>query len=262
MKTAKILGAVDGTGPFNNSTYKAEFKNSFVNKVGNFFVKKTILRGPSADGIKTDSQGKKIANYVKRECNYMSQPTVFLSGYSRGGAAVIHAAKLLARDGIDVEAMFLFDAVERTIAGSNTSKIPKNVKFCYHALRDPKANSRSYFSNTGRNLKDNSYGTCTPRGNTLTGGSTVYLEKTFFGTHGAIGGLPQLDAGKDGFIDETPAVSIQVPHSGLQLGVNLLNAALNKDTTNITPSQNLIAKQDVWTWMQTNIHKHVNKGVA
>jgi len=262
MNETRILGGVDGTGPYSDDVYREEFKNSFVNKVGKLFKKKKMSRGPSVDGIMTDSIGQKIANYIKSETKCVVNPSVFLTGYSRGGAAVIHAAKLLESDGIKIEAMFLFDAVERTVGGANTAKISSNVKYCYHALRDPKANSRSYFSNTGKSLAKETHGSCTPRGDTLVGGGTVYLEKKFFGTHGAIGGVPQTENDKDGYIDETPALANDFIDLRLRLGVGALNAILDQDRTSVSASQNKAATAEVWNWMQINIHKHLNAAKA
>lgn len=64
------------------------------------------------------------------------EPRTFLVGYSRGGAAAIQVANLLAREGKPVEAMFLFDAVDRTLLLSDVDSIPANVKYCAHAVRN------------------------------------------------------------------------------------------------------------------------------
>jgi hypothetical protein len=63
---------------------------------------------------------------------------IFLVGYSRGGSECVFLAHLLQRAGLQVEAMFLFDAVNMTFDLAPYRKIPSNVKVCYHAFRNPK----------------------------------------------------------------------------------------------------------------------------
>lgn len=98
---------------------------------------------------------------------------IFMTGYSRGGAIVIHTARLLQVRGIRVEAMFLFDAVSRN-PNLDAEVIPSNVGRCYHAIRDPRAGSRESFSNCG-----------------LTSEVPGVLTRRFFmTTHGGMGGVP------------------------------------------------------------------------
>ena len=62
---------------------------------------------------------------------------LFLAGHSRGGAAVLFAARALKDEGVTVDAMFLFDAVRRVINSTTDAEVvPANVKRCYHAMRD------------------------------------------------------------------------------------------------------------------------------
>jgi hypothetical protein len=56
---------------------------------------------------------------------FTSKP-LFLAGHSRGGAAVIWVANLLKRDAIEVDGMFLLDAVDRTASLKSVEKIPGN----------------------------------------------------------------------------------------------------------------------------------------
>lgn len=63
---------------------------------------------------------------------------IFLVGYSRGGSECVFLAHLLQRAGLQVEAMFLFDAVNMTVDLRQYKKIPSNVKVCHHAYRNPK----------------------------------------------------------------------------------------------------------------------------
>ena len=113
---------------------------------------------------------------------------LYMTGHSRGGAIVINVARLLARRGIEVEAMFLFDAVARNLA-LDAEVIPANVRHCYHAVRDPRAYSRESFSNCG-----------------MTAANPEALKiRHFLTTHGGMGGCP-FGPGADhttfGLIDE------------------------------------------------------------
>jgi pimeloyl-ACP methyl ester carboxylesterase len=58
---------------------------------------------------------------------------VYLAGHSRGGAAVIAAAQRVRRK---IAAMFLFDAVDRTV-DLDCATISGNVQNVYHAMRNP-----------------------------------------------------------------------------------------------------------------------------
>jgi hypothetical protein len=107
---------------------------------------------------------------------------IFMTGWSRGGAIVIDTAALLKtmkpKDGttIEVEALFLFDAVDRA-RQLDAREIPSNVKNCYHAMRDRKAKSRESFGNCG--LRQES-----PR-------TRLVTLADFYTTHGAMGGVPR-----------------------------------------------------------------------
>jgi hypothetical protein len=99
-----------------------------------------------------------------------------LVGHSRGGMGVIVLAqrlKAVAGDSLPVRFMGLYDAVDRTptlVFGT----IPANVLHVRHAMRSPAAGSRPYFGNTG----------------TMSARAVDYVQRTFHGTHAAIGGDP------------------------------------------------------------------------
>jgi Uncharacterized alpha/beta hydrolase domain (DUF2235) len=74
---------------------------------------------------------------IKKNSALHKQP-LFLAGHSRGGAAVVWVANLLKRDAIEVDGMFLFDAVDRTTSPRwlmSVDRIPANLKFVAHALQ-------------------------------------------------------------------------------------------------------------------------------
>ena len=133
-----MLYIVDGTGAFFEDEYQLDMGNSFcrrLEKQGNGIY----MRGPSIDGLSTFRRGKIVAFKIMaaRVTGTADEP-IFLAGHSRGGAAVIHAAQLLDVVGIKVKAMFLYDAVDRTVdTDIDVSSIPANVASCYHARRYP-----------------------------------------------------------------------------------------------------------------------------
>jgi hypothetical protein len=143
-----------------------------------------------------------------------------MTGHSRGGAIVIHASRLLQKHAIPVEALFLFDAVDRSFV-LEAKRIPSNVRFCYHALRDPAARSRETFGNCGL-LRE--------------GGQPFDGIQHFHTTHGAVGGtgFGPAGAGKSGFIRE----------GGLD------------GTTRVTPAQEQAGKLEVRNWMWGFLRLH------
>jgi hypothetical protein len=144
------------------------------------------MRGPEVDGLDTFDIADKMLQMIMyyhdtgstRTGSMFIDPNnrpkkfddIFLAGHSRGGCAVIYIARKLKEKGINVKAMFLFDAVARTHrglltnmmavaavatfgpvvgsvvgpvvakaawgAGIDFDEIPDNVEKCYHAMRD------------------------------------------------------------------------------------------------------------------------------
>ncbi len=144
-----MLFVVDGTGPEDPTEYEREMSGSFCrqlqDKCGG-----TYWRGPTLLGNETIHIAKKIVEEVVRiRRGPDAGAPIFLAGHSRGGAAVLFAAQDLDDMGIEVEAMFLYDAVNRTLNNlrfRSSDYIPKNVRFGYHALRDP---SLSFYYSDG-----------------------------------------------------------------------------------------------------------------
>lgn len=244
-----VLAAVDGTGPFSDQVYETTFQSSHVSKLcnSNSFQKSFRRRGPSADGVKTDNKARELLTEILDfKAGQAGDVDIFLTGYSRGGAAVIHLAHLLKEKGIPVRAMYLFDAVDRTLERFNTT-IPRNVEVCYHALRDPKANSRKWFDNCGTKASVS---------------TTRMLMKNFFGTHGAIGGLPQTKTDDKGFVieelpEQHPVIRqvAQAMPGFVALGSMAYDALQDRkvDQTAVTAPQNQMASNDVWNWMCSNV---------
>lgn len=143
-----MIYIVNGSGPSNDGDYAVEMAGShcwvlyFMNKSNAYY-----WRGPGMFDCFPNTAA--IADKVFDELMKSEFPTslsapgtrprpksnIYLIGYSRGGAAVLKIAQMLARQDIPVTAMFLFDAVDQsTIRGLDS--VPANVVKCYHAVRN------------------------------------------------------------------------------------------------------------------------------
>lgn len=170
-----ILLGIDGTGEVSNTAYGESFNESFVRRItrGSRIDEqnKRYLRGPIAPGgglLGAIGQGHA---FVLNRYRQSGGDSVLLTGFSRGAAGVIVVAERLQREGIQVTAMLLFDAVDRHIV-IDAQWIPNNVVRVLHLRRDPRARSRESFGNCGTNWSR----------------PTVYEERFFVCTHGAVGG--------------------------------------------------------------------------
>lgn len=129
------LYIIDGTGAWSNDGYAADMRHSFCRQLadlagGNAFYS----RGPTNAGVETMSLAMGAQIWLAGERKRNSGMRLFLAGYSRGAAAAILAARNLRRDGIDVEAAFLFDAVLMHW-GMTAHTLPPNVRHVYHIMR-------------------------------------------------------------------------------------------------------------------------------
>ena len=184
-----MLVVIDGTGEWFNKSYEKTMEGGFMKKImrDSHHSPKEYFRGPSLTGIESGYIVAQVMNWIRQQLNNGATPELFIAGYSRGGSVAIEVAGEIANvasmasllgDGPwcilnrNIRCMALFDAVDRSYL--DTKVIPYNVTHAYHALRDPKAGSRRSFSNTGLEHEI--------PGNLET--------KTFFCTHGAMGGLP------------------------------------------------------------------------
>ena len=121
---------------------------------------------------------------------------------------MIDVAVILKEYDIKVEAMFLFDAVDRSLRLSG-DVIPNNVEYCYHAFRHPASKSRESFGNTGTRSQHG-----------------VNFEKAYFmTTHGGLGGSPwnddegytqdQQHIVNEGFPDGRTTITVQQENAGM-----------------------------------------------
>lgn len=178
-------------------SYDEEMRGSFCKQIKSV-ADAIYFRGPTLYGSETSSIADNAVSEVVAGLREDPSEEVILAGYSRGGCAAIIAARRLAHRGIDVDAMFLFDAVDMQGSEMDLSRtITPNVQFVAHArsarnaafwARNP-VKSRFYFYNTGLSLD---------------GGGGDYTSKSFVGSHAALGGLPWVD------IKEDPACALAV----------------------------------------------------
>lgn len=183
---------IDGTGTASDSQYRREFRHSFVNHIFHHTPArmKHYIRGPAAtyadfqSGSDTPfliSEGYSFVTLAHR-----GSEGVLLSGYSRGAAAVVGVAHRLQGRGIRVAGLMLFDCVDRNPL-VDTMEIPTNVDEVIHVMRDPRAESRESFANSGLLASEPTIYNGRPMG----GGRPGMGPRRYFrGTHGAMGGVP------------------------------------------------------------------------
>lgn len=181
-----IVVAIDGTGVFDDAQYRREMRHSFVSYISQNspFRHVRYWRGPAVEGSDCPflvSEAYTWVDMLRTE----DREGVLLAGYSRGAACVVAIAQRLQSDDVRVNAMMLFDCVDRAV-GIDTARIPNNVDEVLHVRRSPLARSRESFSNSG----------------TVSSAPTVYNEHFFMGTHGAMGGVPWHNYYEDLYIHE------------------------------------------------------------
>jgi len=183
-----IVVGIDGTGSAflpgsgRDKEYDVAFANSFVRQICNKTQgKKQYFRGPVALGgglVDAINQG---CSFIKSKYQQSPEP-VLLTGYSRGAAGSVALAKKLKGVGIPVQAIMLFDCVDRHVV-IDAEIIPDTVGNVLHVIRDPAASSRESFGNDGLSYHKGktNYG-IGPGDN-----GTAYK---FMCTHGGMGGCP------------------------------------------------------------------------
>lgn len=152
-----MMFIIDGTGDSDYKKYMQDMERGFCHQLYLKLGRQAeYMRGPTLYGFNTfdiaEEMLQKIMTYYRTgitgamliDPNNQKLDNIYLAGHSRGGCAVIYIAQKLKEKGINVKAMFLFDAVERTFFpltsgesfSSDFDEIPSNVEMCYHAIRD------------------------------------------------------------------------------------------------------------------------------
>lgn len=250
-----IFVGIDGTGDWFNSNYAQTFTNSHVRKLSRgegiggsqaWIPGVFYHRGPRLFGNDTYIQACKAYKYVIAQLKDHPRARIFLSGYSRGGAGVIEVAYWLKSARHPVDAIFLFDAVDKSIPVGGLPRIPydprrwsppfdpydpfnpkkwihppgrpisSNAKQVYHARRHPQAESRESFGNCGYLREDSS--------------KTGYTEQYFLATHGGMGGMPW-------------------DNQSVPDGQRFINEGWPDGPTTLTPDADQNESHQVWNWM-------------
>ena len=245
-----IFYGADGSGDSDNATYKATFSDSFVRRFysSSTFQRRGYNRGPGMMGSETVAILNQGSAYVLDQIASMDRNKtpyrLFLAGYSRGGAIVTKLAFDLKAKGIKVQALLLFDAVDMSnLVDAHVDVVPSNVKYCFHAMRDPNAGSREVF------------------GNCATGAAAgvIFRKKTFHCTHGAMGGTPWPQGKKAGGdkieeMSNTEKVGGMAGASMVPIVGPLIGREIHKnDYTNVTYDQEKAAGPAIWKWMNENL---------
>ncbi len=234
-----IMSGIDGTGPADSIEYARDFKFSNVNRLVRGWQSgpSNYQRGPTDAGLQTKSLADNAASFVHHFHIALARQRmgVFLTGYSRGAAAVIDACWTLHRWGVNVDCLLLFDAVDRTHKlCADVDVIPPNVRACYHAVRDPAAVSRAWMGNCGRRHHRR---------------KTAYYEQTFHCTHGGVGGVPWYTGGPTGAIEE-------------EFGFRHPVYDPTVTTTSVTPLMDRMMAQRVRAWAENALHKELSHCLA
>ena len=259
-----MLICVDGTGSGfllhtrnRAANYAVEMMGSFVGMIyyGSRLPNRKYYQGPDSLGTGPNMVEPGLLCAQITEFWRQGDHQVFMAGYSRGAAIVINTAAFLTYldcrmpDGqyAQVEAMFLFDAVDRSWDLHKTQSIPPNVKYCYHAMRDDRAHSRGSFSHCGT---------------TMQGANTFLVKRNFYTTHGGMGGVPW---GETGFPKLNQDIQAEMRHmitpnaqaarSRVLLG-SCIHEKFPDGTTNVTVDQEKAGSKAVHDWMWPFLYKH------
>jgi hypothetical protein len=128
------LAVIDGTGPYNDAEYNFLMHYSFCNQIAHQLgAAARYERGPSTEGYRVHERGERAAKFL-RNGRRKGARRLMLAGYSRGGSAAIMGAEILQKQGIGVDAMFLFDPVARH-ASKGGEVVPRNVALLYVVRR-------------------------------------------------------------------------------------------------------------------------------
>jgi hypothetical protein len=244
LDTRPRVFGVDGSGSADNEIYAKEMANSFIKRIcRQANVEAFYHRGANAlddpgDGVWTPVEAREVVKQHLRAPN----ARIFLTGYSRGAAAVIDVAIQLKALNIIIEAMFLFDAVSRS-ARLLGCAIPNNVLNCYHVFRNPASNSRKSFGSCGHIFEPGVH----------------FMPKLFMTTHGGMGANPW---GEDGLAlspnreDKVPPSAIDLAKANPTLQMVIFEGAPDFQFTTITPEQEIQGMDEVESWMKACLKLH------
>jgi len=175
QKIAPIIVGIDGTGPGDDEEYRLEMADSFVHRLSNRgTLNSKYYRGPNAIGTGLGEAIELGTSYIVGRLGAGIFAPILLTGYSRGATGVVCVAKRLQSRGIGVDALMMFDCVDRHLS-FDAEIIPSNVRFVHHVMRSRRSGSRKSFGYEGLRYHPS---------------STVYSRRYFVCTHGGMGGAP------------------------------------------------------------------------
>lgn len=270
-----MIACVDGTGTSDDAEYARVFHRSFVNRIYNRCTHPDRIyhRGPGSDlsdgvvgtwggrhHVAPEFVAREIVEIYNRLTAQMAAEAnqerarqlgehrkIFLAGYSRGGAIVIETAAILCMRNIPVEAMFLFDAVNRSASLQATQSIPCNVATCYHAMRNISASgSRESFGHAGRRA----------------GTGVAFHKSHFLTTHGGMGGTPWRLTGLDAserdhlsYLRYYRPTTYEERRTGMRRS-HFINEGGSDGMTTVSLEQEIVGMHQVKHWMWPHLLAH------
>jgi hypothetical protein len=151
-------------------------------------------RGPHTFGNDLRDEAQAAYRWLKAAHEDDPELRLMLAGYSRGGSAAIMVCEWLQQDGIEVDSLFLFDAVARHKFPGG-AVIPANVRFSRHARRHLSEEFIAKYEGTLRqiSLLGGLQNPARPNfgnvGLLWRGTGDHAPAEAFLGSHGAIGGV-------------------------------------------------------------------------
>lgn len=196
---AIAMGIIDGTGAFSDADYAKEMRNSFCKQLADGLGSQAYYQqGPWIEGTNDAMKMYRTAEWLTARHRRDPSTRIMLAGYSRGAATVSACVNYLARSGVKVESLFLFDAVARHVLAYGRT-VSANTAYCAHAIRNQEQAWQDKYESFL--IKSETFGTWrNPFASNVTrpyfGGvcttaeSGVTFDKAIFkGSHGALGGV-------------------------------------------------------------------------
>lgn len=220
------MAVIDGTGPYNDATYSKLMQQSFCSQIARQIgAAARYERGPSDEGYRMHERGERAAKFLQ-DGRSKGLRRLMLAGYSRGGSAAIMAAEILEKQGIKVDALFLFDPVARH-ASRGGEVVPANVALLFIARRrlDPTLVAKydhtigplwhTMFHNPMRIFFGDTAVRHAP--------SVKAKISTFPGSHGAIGGVGWKHVTEDAACQRSVAEFMNSAFAGTKVPVHLVS---------------------------------------
>jgi len=247
------LALINGTGPPGPS-YDEVMGPSFCSQLGRKLHGRSFyLRGPRLFGHEVKNEAAAVYRWLKAAYEENPKVRLMLAGYSRGGSAAIMACEMLEHDHIPVDSLFLFDAVARHNFHGGTV-IPANVLYSRHARRSLAPEFVEKYEGTIHHL-NLIHGMQNPIrplfgnvGLTWRGDGDHQPAETFFGSHGAIGGVGWRFVVEDS--DCERAVAKWMSEHFAERGVEIALDA-------VPPKKEATDPTYLHQWLKHNVHQFV-----